>query len=319
MLYPLKLEAAVVSIPWGGRRLVEEYGLKTDKANAAEAWMLSCTGDSLSLVANGKYKGKSLLSLYEDNPAILGKNGATFDKFPVLIKFIDARESLSVQVHPDDEYAEFVGEGAGKTEAWYILDCDEGAELVIGFKKRISEPEFLDAIEDGSLMDYVEKVKVKKGDFFFIEAGTLHAIGAGIVLAEVQQNSNTTYRVFDYNRVYDGQKRPLHVDDAVKVTKREPYNPSVLPSEPQALEGGGVRTELAQCEFFKMSVLDVEDSSQGVADETSFVSLLVLEGEGELKTQGENMPIKKGESVFLPAGLGEYEVLGRLKIMETRI
>ncbi len=319
MLYPMKLQAAVVSIPWGGKRLVEEYGLETDKANAAEAWMLSCTGDSLSLVANGEHKGKSLLSLYEDEPAILGKNGAAFDKFPVLIKFIDARESLSVQVHPDDEYAAYVGEGAGKTEAWYILDCDEGSELVVGFKKRIDESEFLNAIEDGSLMNYVEKVKVKKGDFFFIEAGTLHAIGAGIVLAEVQQNSDTTYRVFDYNRIYDGQKRPLHVDKALKVTRREAYNPSILPTEPQAIEGGGVRTELAQCEFFKMSLLDVEDSCKGAADEASFVSLLILEGDGELRAQGENMPLKKGESVFLPAGLGEYELWGQLKIMETRI
>ena len=319
MIYAMKLEPAVVSIPWGGKRLVEDYGLQTDKANAAEAWMLSCTGEDLSLVANGSQKGKSLKELYEANPAIIGKNGSVFDKFPVLIKFIDARESLSVQVHPDDQYAAFVGKGAGKTEAWYILDCDPGVELVVGFKEPISESDFLRAIEDGKLMDLVQKVKVKKGDFFFIESGTLHAIGAGIVLAEVQQNSNTTYRVFDYIRLYGGKLRPLHVDDAVNVTKREPYKPSILPSKPKALEAGGERTDLAACDFFVMSVLDVDGSSKGLASDLSFVSLLIVEGEGSLTAGGQKMGLKKGESVFLPAGLGEYEIQGNLKIIETRI
>ncbi|MEI6579250.1 MAG: type I phosphomannose isomerase catalytic subunit [Eubacteriales bacterium] len=319
MFYPMKLEPAITEIVWGGTRLISEYGMVTDKKNAAEAWMLSCTGEGLSKVINGEYAGKTLLEIYSANKKICGFHGSKFEKFPILIKFIDALDDLSIQVHPDDEYARFIGEGDGKTEAWYILDCDEGAELVLGFKQEISEKEFLTAIERGDLADFVQKVQVKKGDFFFIEAGTLHAICKGILLAEVQQNSNTTYRVFDYNRLWDGKLRQLRVDSAIDVTKREPFVFESRPEYKAETIGNTVRTLLIDCEFFIIATLDISDSYIGKVDESSFVSLLVLDGSGHLNCAGESMPIKKGESVFIPAGCGKFTVEGNIKILETQI
>ncbi len=318
--YPMKLKAAVCENIWGGTRLIEEYGIKTDKANAAEAWMLSCNKDGYSVIENGDYAGETLQAVFEADKSIGGFHDAEFAKFPVLIKFIDARGDLSVQVHPDDTYARYIGEGDGKTECWYILDCEEGAELIVGFKKEISESKFIDAIAKGTLVDYVQKFKVKKGDFFFIEAGTLHAICSGVLLVEVQQNSNTTYRVFDYNRVdKEGSLRPLRVDDAVRVTKREPYRPSALPSPAEDIGIGTQRTKLVDCEFFISDKLDIYGKTQGTADSSSFVSLLVLAGNGELACAGETMALAKGESVFIPAGSGDYRIAGNLQIFETRI
>ncbi|NLX94368.1 MAG: class I mannose-6-phosphate isomerase [Clostridiales bacterium] len=318
--YPMKLKAAVFENIWGGTRLMEEYGIKTDKANAAEAWMLSCNKDGYSVIENGDYAGKTLQDVFEADRSIAGFHDAEFSKFPVLIKFIDARGDLSVQVHPDDTYAQYIGEGDGKTECWYILDCEEDAELIVGFKKEISESEFLDSIAQGTLIDCVQKFKVKKGDFFFIEAGTLHAICSGVLLAEVQQNSNTTYRIFDYNRLdKDGLLRPLRVDDAVQVTRREPYRPSRLPEPPEDIGIGARRTNLVSCEFFISDVLDIYGSAEGTANSSSFVSLLVLEGIGELACAGETMGLTKGESVFIPADCGDFRVAGNLKILETRI
>lgn len=317
--YPMKLKAAVFQNIWGGRRLIDEYGIETDKANAAEAWMLSCTPEGLSVVENGEYAGKTLLELFEADQLICGAGCAALDKFPVLIKFIDAARDLSVQVHPTDEYAKYIGEGDGKTECWYILDAVEGAQLIIGFKEKLSRSDFIDSIKNGNLTDYVQKFDVKKGDFFFIEAGTLHAICSGVLLAEVQQNSATTYRVFDYNRLENGKLRPLRVDDAVEVTKLEPYTHTVLPGEPEPVGEGALRTKLTESAYFSAFVLDVDGEANGHADERSFVSFLALEGEGKLGCAGRTLTFKKGESIFLPAGCGEFNLKGRLKLLETRM
>ena len=196
---------------WGGRRLIDEYSVVTDKRNAAEAWVMSAHKNGSSTVANGEFAGKSLREVYLEHPELGGKNCAGFSDFPVLIKFIDAAADLSVQVHPDDAYCLKKGSGAGKTESWYILDCEPGAYLLLGFEKDITREQFRQSITDGTLTDYVKKVPVKKGDFFFIESGTLHAICKGILLAEVQQNSDTTYRIYDYGRLgFDGKPRELH-------------------------------------------------------------------------------------------------------------
>jgi len=318
-MYPMKLEPVIIDNLWGGMRLINEYGMKPGAGNASEAWMLSCVGKKESIITNGAYAGQTLLSVFADNKSICGYNGSDYEKFPILIKFIDALDDLSIQVHPDDDYARFIGEGAGKTEAWYILDCDEGAELILGFKKEITEKEFLSAIEKGEILDYVQKFKVKKGDFFFIEAGTLHAICKGVLLAEVQQSSETTYRIFDYNRKKDGVPRELHVDKAIDVTKREPYVLENNQEQNREISAGSVKTLLKSCDFFTVSVLDISVSFCGTADESSFVSLLVLEGSGELSCAGERMAVKKGESVFIPAGCGRFEITGEIKILETRI
>lgn len=221
-MYPIILKPYVSETIWGGRKLIDEYHVVTDKKNAAEGWMLSCHPAGESTVVNGEFAGQTLTEVLKRDPALCGSNAERFEDFPILIKFIDARDDLSVQVHPTKEYCELTGRGQSKTECWYIIDCDEDAHLLLGFNESISKEQFEEAIKTNTLTDYTAKVKVKPGDFFFIESGTLHAICKGILLAEVQESSNTTYRIYDYGRLgNDGKPRELHVEDALAVTKRE--------------------------------------------------------------------------------------------------
>lgn len=310
----------ISSTIWGGRRLIEEYGVQTDKENAAEAWVLSCHPNGCGVISGGALDGKTLRSVYEADPSICGTRGARFAEFPILIKFIDARDNLSIQVHPDESYARRVEHGAGKTECWYILDADEGAELALGFKKAIDRETFRASIADNTLMDYVQKVKVHKGDFFFIESGTLHAICKGVLLAEVQQNSDTTYRVYDYDRRgADGKPRALHVDKAVDVTVTAPYTPVVPNDADRARFETPQRTLLTCCDLFSVCHVDCRDTYADTATQESFVSLLVLEGEGTFVCGETSFPLTKGESVFIPAGAGSYTVRGAIELLETRI
>ena len=216
--YPMLLDAPCKDYLWGGNRLREEYGKVSDKDKIAESWELSCHKDGESVIANGELAGKTLTQYIEEQgKAVLGKNCEKFENFPILIKLIDAKDNLSVQVHPNNEYAMRVEGEYGKTEMWYIVDCDPGAELIYGFKGEISRDEFKERIANNTLLEVTNNVPVHKGDVFFIEAGTLHAIGKGILIAEIQQNSNTTYRVYDYGRVgADGKPRQLHVEKAVE-------------------------------------------------------------------------------------------------------
>ena len=316
--YPMKLIPYVSETIWGGRKLIEEYNVKTEKKNAAEGWMLSCHEAGASTVENGKFAGVPLPRVVDANPEICGTNAKKFSNFPILIKFIDARDNLSVQVHPTKEYCEKTGKGQSKTECWYIIDCDEDAQLLLGFKDKISPERFRQAIESNTLTDYAGFVKVKKGDFFFIEAGTMHAICKGILLAEVQESSNTTYRIYDYNRLgTDGKPRELHIEDGVAVTKLEKY------SQPEFCKGnsldGGKGTLLADCPLFKVSKLDFDGEISEISDEKSFVSLLVISGSGSLESCGETLSLQKGDSIFIPANTGEYKLSGKLEIIETRI
>ncbi len=316
-LYPIKLLPYVSETIWGGRKLIEEYGVKTEKNNAAEGWMLSCHEAGSSSVANGIFAGKSFADVVKENPELCGTNAKNFEDFPILIKFIDAMDNLSVQVHPTKEYCELTGKGQSKTECWYIIDCEEDASLILGFKDKLSPEEFKAAIANNTLTDYVENVKVKKGDFFFIDSGTLHAICKGILLAEVQESSNTTYRIYDYNRVgADGKPRELHVEDGAAVTKLEKYsqpdfsNPALDTDE---------RRLLADCPLFKVWKLETKGSFSGNADENSFVSLLIMAGSGKLECLGETLELTKGDSIFIPANAGGYTLTGEFEIIETRI
>ncbi|MBO5410184.1 MAG: mannose-6-phosphate isomerase [Clostridia bacterium] len=316
-LYPMKLIPYVSETIWGGRKLIEEYHVETQKANAAEGWMLSCHESGSSSVANGDFAGKSLPEVVKEFPELCGKNAEAFSDFPILIKFIDARDDLSVQVHPTKEYCELTGKGQSKTECWYVIDCDEDASLLLGFKDKISPEQFKDAIANNTLTDYVDRVKVKKGDFFFIESGTLHAICKGILLAEVQESSNTTYRLYDYNRLgNDGKPRELHVEDGAAVTKLEKYTQPDFSNGALNSEG---RKLLADCPLFKVWKLDVDGEKSDAAGADSFVSLLVMDGEGELEACGEKLELTKGDSIFIPANAGEYTLSGKLDIIETRI
>lgn len=318
-MYPLLLKAPLKDYLWGGRRLIDEYGFESDKDIAAEAWMLSCHKDGNSVVRNGKFAGLNLQQAIEHwGEKALGKKAQGFTYFPILIKLIDAKDRLSVQVHPADDYA-LAHEGEyGKTEMWYVVDCDEGAKLIYGFNQNITQGEFLERINSNNLSPVCNYVPVKKGDVFFIEAGTMHAIGKGILIAEVQQNSNTTYRVSDYGRLgADGKPRQLHINQAVAVTKTtKPTMPYGDVGELTLYPFGTVR-ELASCEYFTTELINL-NGNVGVYDNESFISLLMLDGEVSLSYTGGMLRLKKGDSVFLPAGL-KASLCGTAEILYTHM
>ena len=319
-MYPIKLKPAFKDYLWGGTRLRDDFGKDCDFDKIAESWELSCHKDGNSVVADGEFAGLTLAQYIEkEGKSVLGTNCEKFENFPILIKLIDAKDNLSVQVHPNNEYAQRVEGEYGKTEMWYVVDCDEGASLLYGFKHNITKEEFRERIENNTLLEVTNSVPVKKGDVFFIEAGTLHAIGKGILIAEIQQNSNTTYRIYDYGRVgADGKPRQLHIDKAVDVTNLCPAKPYPQ-SEPVDM-GGWTKKRLAKCEDFTVDVINVDTSAALEADKSSFVNILVLDGGCVLSSEGNDaVELKKGDSVFIPAGLGKFELTGKCSAVMTHI
>ena len=285
-MYPIKLKPAFKDYLWGGTRLRDDFGKDCDFDKIAESWELSCHKDGNSVVADGEFAGLTLAQYIEkEGKSVLGTNCEKFENFPILIKLIDAKDNLSVQVHPNNEYAQRVEGEYGKTETFFDTNS----------------------------------VPVKKGDVFFIEAGTLHAIGKGILIAEIQQNSNTTYRIYDYGRVgADGKPRQLHIDKAVDVTNLCPAKPYPQ-SEPVDM-GGWTKKRLAKCEYFTVDVINVDTSAALEADKSSFVNILVLDGGCVLSSEGNDaVELKKGDSVFIPAGLGKFELTGKCSAVMTHI
>ncbi len=311
---PVKLTPAFKDYLWGGVRLKSEFNKNCDLDRVAESWELSAHKDGQSVVADGAYKG---LTLSEYVTAIgkdaLGTASAKYDYFPLLIKLIDAKGDLSVQVHPSDAYAlEHEGE-YGKTEMWYVLDCDEGAALYYGFTRDVTREEYENAIKEGKLTDILNRVDVKRGDVFFIPAGTVHAIGAGILICEIQQNSNTTYRVYDYNRRdKDGNLRPLHVAKALEVS-----NLQKSPDLPATPDGADIL--LAACEYFEVRRLRVDGSAAVTADNSSFISLMATDGEGTLSFEGGEIAFAKGDSLFIPAQNATFTVRGKCELIQSKV
>ena len=315
-MYILKLKPVFKDYIWGGTKLRDEYGFESNLEKLAEGWMLSCHKDGENLSENGDFEGKTLTEVVNTNPDYLGENGKKFEYFPILIKLIDAKNDLSVQVHPDNEYAMRVEKEYGKTECWYVLDCDDDAELIYGFNKSITSDEFKEKIADNTFLETVNKVKVKKGDLFFIEAGTLHAIGKGILLAEIQQNSNTTYRVYDYGRLgADGKPRELHVKKAIDVTNCTPPTRSTNPEGELMVRDGYSTQLLTKCDLFNVEKVSVDTAYTSTADEKSFVSVLVTDGHATI----DGLEIKKGDSLFIPANYGEFTVTGKSELIITRV
>ena len=318
----IKLNPAFKDYLWGGTKLRDEYGKKCDLDKVAESWELSCHKDGCSVVADGEYAGLTLPQYIEKaGKAVLGTDCEKFEYFPILIKLIDAKQNLSVQVHPDNDYAMRVEGEYGKTEMWYVVDCEPGAGLLYGFKHEISKEEFRRRIEDNTLLEVTNRVEVHPGDVFFIEAGTLHAIGEGILIAEIQQNSNTTYRVYDYGRVgADGKPRQLHIEKAIDVTRLAPATrPCGRPqAKPEAFDGGSV-LPLASCDYFTVKEMEVTSHAALMVDEKSFHSLLLLDGSLTLSMGGEKLEMKKGDSVFVPAGSGDYTLTGKGRLILTTV
>ena len=298
-----KLLPACKDYIWGGQRLKTDFGIESDLEPLAEAWVLSCHPDGPSVLADGPDTGLTLLEyIQKAGPQVLGTNCHQFENFPMLIKLIDARQDLSVQVHPSDKYALDHEGQYGKTEMWIVLDAVPGAHLYYGFQRELSQAELRRRVETGTLTEVLQAVQVSRGDIFFIPSGTVHAIGAGLVIAEIQQNSNVTYRVFDYGRVgTDGKPRALHVEKALAVADRGPV---------AAMDFG---EHLGQCRYFTTDGHDGAFSA--MCGETSFHALLVTEGCGELMNGGVRRTVKKGECFFLPAGSGTYSIEGNCRTL----
>jgi len=323
-MYPFKLKPATKDYIWGGSRLREEYGVHSQDEVIAEAWMLSCNAAGASTISTGPLAGRTLAgALFCDVEEALGENNSFAVYFPILIKFIDAKDDLSIQVHPKNGYAlEHEGE-FGKTEMWYVLDAQKDACLYYGFNRAITKDELRERIEDNTLTDVLNRVPAKKGDVFFIEAGTIHAIGKGIMIAEIQQNSDTTYRVYDYARTdTHGNQRELHIEKALDVTDTS-FVPGIPPAPAFVQEKGYRAARLASCKYFTVDLLDIDSFAKLICDVKSFTSLLFIEGKGRIlfddRACGEDGVIdaQKGDSLFLPAGTGAYRIEGACRVLQT--
>ena len=307
-MYPLLLKPLFKNYIWGGTQLKEKFGFKSDDI-MAEAWMLTCRNDAANIVMNGQYKGKSIMEVLEIwGKDALGKNANRFDRFPILIKFIDARESLSVQVHPNDKYA-LENEGEfGKSEMWYIIDAQKGAQLLCGLKGKTEKELFAEKIKENDLYSVCNFIDVQKGDCVFIPAGTIHAIGAGILIAEVQQNSDVTYRVSDYGRLGgDGNPRELHLEKAIEVLDFNANAPKLKKADGLMHSNDKFSAELVKLNG-QMQILNNE----------SFVSLVFISGECEIAYKDGSIKVKEGDSLFIPAHF-EVVVSGKTEILKSYV
>ena len=318
----LKLKPSCKDYLWGGHRLAEEYGVKYDGKVLAEAWELSCHSDGPSYIANGMYAGKTLQEYIDiKGKEVLGLNCRRFRDFPILTKFIDAKQSLSVQVHPSNRYA-LKNEGQyGKTEMWYVVDADKGAKLRSGFSEQITPKEYKERVLNNTITDVLQEYEIKPGDVFFLPAGRVHSIGAGAFIAEIQQTSDITYRIYDFNRKdANGKTRELHTDLA-----REAINYEVLDdyrTKYEAVKDEPV--ELVACPYFTTSVYDMtEEISCDYSELDSFVIFICMEGACKIKdNEGNELKVGAGESILLPATTQDVTITpeaGNVKLLETYV
>lgn len=321
MLYPLKFKPLFKERIWGGSTLKERLGKKLPEGKViGESWELSGVPGDLSVVSNGKLKGNNIEELIEVymgdliGDHIYNKYGL---EFPLLIKLIDAQDALSIQVHPNDELAKKRHNSYGKTEMWYVIDCEPGAELCLGFKGNVTKEEYVKHVADGTLADIIDRIKVKPGDTFFIPAGAIHAIGKGILIAEIQQTSDVTYRVFDWNRVdANGKGRELHTElavDAINYNCTEKFNVTAAPQPNKVVE-------LKKCPYFTTNIIDVKgEMSRDYSLLDSFVVYMVIDGEVTIKWNGGTEKAKKGETVLIPAIFENIELIGNARMLESYI
>jgi mannose-6-phosphate isomerase len=304
-----KLQPVYADYLWGGTKLIGQWNKQPPSTTLAESWELSMHEKGRCRVASGTHAGEYLSDIITRED--YGINGAGFDRFPVMIKLIDAAKDLSIQVHPSDEYA-LAHEGEpGKTEMWYILEAREDAGIYCGLKQAVSPKELGRRIDDSTLTDILRFVPVKAGDCCLIPAGTIHAICAGVVLIEIQQNSNINYRLFDYNRKdSSGNLRPLHIAQAQATASLVPY---ACKNTKRQLAPGV--TQLAACRYFSVYEYLCDDALALTADGRSFMSFTCVEGEGEASGQ----PFRKGDTFFAPAGLGKVDVTGRCRLVLTKL
>lgn len=321
--YPFLLRPSGKDYLWGGNRLKDDFAKNIDLTPLAETWECSTHPDGPSFVDSGRFSGQTLSMVLKMHPEYLGTHPCTNGELPILIKFIDAKEDLSVQVHPDDNYAmEYENGQSGKSEMWYVLDAEKDAKLVYGLIHECDRQTIKNAVEDGSIMDYLQKVPVKKNDLFFIEAGTIHAIGAGTLLAEIQENSNLTYRLYDYGRTgKDGRKRRLHIDKALDVANLERMADPGQPQRVLKYRNGEASELLCRCKYFEARRIILNTGKHPVyykTDEISFRVLLCLEGRGSIQFENEILDFEKGRCIFVPANSVVINIYGRAQFLEVR-
>ena len=304
-----KLKPCYKDYLWGGTRLVSEYGKRPENLPLAESWELSAHKNGQSTIAGGAYDGMEFGAYLDAHPEALGVRYAAEATLPILVKLIDAQTPLSVQVHPNDAYAVAHENSEGKTEIWYILEAQEGAFLYLGLNRTLTRGELLKHIETNTVEQVLRRVYVKPGEAYLVEAGTLHAIGAGIVLAEIQQSSDVTYRVYDFGRIgADGKPRPLHIGQALDVA--DLTDRAVLPQRTVPVEHGV--WPIARNRYFSVFGVSLHGQLAIVADSESFQALLCIES----KLKAGELTLEKGETAFLPAGEGcMLEGAGKLLLL----
>lgn len=303
MLYPLKFKAILKSLVWGGTAIAPYKGIETDQTNIGESWELSGVKGNESVVVNGPMAGKSIAELVQEYKGeLVGKHvyANTGDEFPLLIKFIDAHSDLSIQVHPNDELAAVRHNGSkGKTEMWYVVAAAPGAHLLAGLSQPITPEQYEAKVADGSITDVLARHEVHPGDVFFLPAGRIHAICGGCFIAEIQQTSDITYRLYDYGRLgLDGKPRQLHTElakDAIDYTVYDNYRTPYTPLKDEEVE-------LVSCPYFTTSVYDLTlPYARDLSEIDSFVVVMCLEGAGSLQVDGETVAVRQGETVLIPA------------------
>lgn len=301
-MYPLKFHPILKDRLWGGTKLKDVLQKTIESDTTGESWELSGVKDDISIVSNGNLSGTSLQQLIEDRTEdLLGKSVVDrFGKeFPILIKFIDAKKDLSIQLHPNDELAKKRHNSSGKTEMWYVMDADDGANLIVGFNRDVTREEYIESLDNDTLLDLLNYEKVSKGDSFFINTGKVHAIGAGVLLAEIQQTSDITYRIFDFNRKdKNGNLRELHTEqalDAIDYKKKNDFKVDYA-SE------GNTENPMVDCPYFKTDYLHLtENWNQDLTKRDSFTIFMCVSGSASIANENGAVDIKKGETVLVPA------------------
>lgn len=304
MIY--KLSPAFKDYIWGGSRLKSQFKKQTDISPLAESWELSCHSDGLSVIEGSE---KTLAAHIKENPSVLGKN-VKGGELPILVKLIDAQDNLSVQVHPNDEFARRYENQNGKTEMWYVIDALPDSKIIYGLKNVVSKEELALAIRNGRAEELLCSVHAKKGDVFFVEAGTIHAIGKGCLIAEIQQNSNVTYRLYDYNRVgKDGKPRELHIEKGVACANTSPAQSRSV------LTLSACERLIGECPFFRVTEHKISGGKKFIADECSYNALLNVDGCGIVSGCGVSISLPTGSCVFIDAASGAYDVTGECTLL----
>lgn len=313
MKQPIFLKPIFQERIWGGTQLSEMYGYQIPSNQTGECWAISAHPNGQSMVRHGDLEGKMLGELWSERPDLFGYFES--DRFPLLTKILDANDDLSVQVHPNDEYAkEYEFGELGKTECWYIIDCDEGADMIFGHSAK-SKEEFVHMIQEGQWDELLQRVKIKPGDFFYVPSGTIHALCKGTLVLETQQSSDTTYRVYDYDRVgQNGELRELHIEKAIEVTTVPHTATKVEPT--LAKMNGSTITTFVEEDYFTVYKWDIESRAELVQD-GPFTLGSVIEGIGTLITSEGEFALQKGDHFLLPNGVERFEIEGQLSIIAS--